>query len=215
MTHIYVLETSPKDTALSSELASLFVTGFQQLDKTASVTRRRLRETALTSLDEGDIAALRTQDGAMNAQQEAAIALSDELISELDKADMIVIAAPFHNFTMTALMRQWLDYVVRPGKSFGYSAEGPKGLLQDKPVVILSTRGGNYRSSEEDSLHPADFQTSYLRHIFGFMGLHSVSFIAANGMDMGPEVREAGLTEAQAEIDKVISALSHHLAPAA
>ena len=215
MTNIYVLETSPKDASLSAELAQTFIAAFQETDKSATVTTRRLRDTALLSLEEGDISALRTQDGATTAQQEQAIALSDELITELEAADMVVIAAPFHNFTMTALMRQWLDYVVRPGKSFGYSADGPKGLLQDKPVVILSTRGGNYRPSAQDSLHPADFQTGYLRHIFGFMGLRSLSFIAANGMDMGPEAREAGLTEAKAEIENVVAALSHHLAPAA
>ena len=142
MTNIYVLETSPKDASLSAELAQTFLSALQETDKSATVTTRRLRDTALLSLEEGDISALRTQDGATTAQQEQAIALSDELITELEAADMIVIAAPFHNFTMTALMRQWLDYVVRPGKSFGYSADGPQGLLQDKPVIILSTRGG-------------------------------------------------------------------------
>ena len=85
----------PKTRLLSAELAQTFLSALQETDKSATVTTRRLRDTALLSLEEGDISALRTQDGATTAQQEQAIALSDELITELEAADMIVIAAPF------------------------------------------------------------------------------------------------------------------------
>ena len=149
MTNIYVLETSPKDASLSAELAQTFLSALQETDKSATVTTRRLRDTALLSLEEGDISALRTQDGATTAQQEQAIALSDELITELEAADMIVIVAPFHNFTMTA-PAPMVGLCCASGKSFGYSADGPQGLLKDKPVIILSTRG-NYRPSAQDT----------------------------------------------------------------
>ena len=78
-------------------------------------------------------------------------------------------------------------------KPFDYNPEtGPKGLFDDKPVFVISSRGAEYGDVDPDYPIPVDFQTPYLRHIFGFMGLKDVRFIAANGMDMGPASRAGG-----------------------
>ena len=84
------------------------------------------------------------------------------------------------------------------------------GLLTDKPVYVISTRGGQYGDGNPDDPHPADFQTGYLRHILKFIGLSDVRIIAANGMDMGDEPKAKGLAEAQ---DKIDAAVSTYAAP--
>ena len=94
-------------------------------------------------------------------------------------------------------------------KSFGYGENGPQGLLSDKDVYVISTRGGQYGDGAADAPHPYDFQSGYLRHILGFIGLRSVQVIAANGMDMGDEARKKGLADARAKTDELIK---QHLA---
>jgi len=70
-------------------------------------------------------------------------------------------------------------------KFFDYHPEtGPKGLFDDKPLFVISSRGGEYGDGDPDYPIPVDFQTP-----FGFMGLKDVRFIAANDMDMGSESR--------------------------
>ena len=80
--------------------------------------------------------ALRAGKENLTGNEADAIAISDEMIAELDTADMILVAAPMHNFTISAQMRTWI-YVTCPGKTFGYSEAGPKGLLSDKPVYVF------------------------------------------------------------------------------
>lgn len=108
-----------------------------------------------------------------------------------------------HNFTITGSFRTWIDHVARPGKTFGYGANGPEGLLDDKPVYILSTRGGQYGDGDPETPHPVDFQSDYLRHIFAFIGIRSVNIIAANGMDMGDEPRAKGIKNAEDAIKAI------------
>ena len=209
MTNLLILETSAKDASLSALLAQEFADKVMHHDVIKTITRRNLATTPLNNLDEAATQALRAgADEPTHAQQEA-MTMSDTLIAELEEADMVVIAAPMHNFTISAQMRTWLDYVTRPGKSFGYGENGPQGLLSDKDVYVISTRGGQYGDGAADAPHPYDFQSGYLRHILGFIGLRSVQVIAANGMDMGDEARKKGLADARAKTDELIK---QHLA---
>ena len=50
-----------------------------------------------------------------------ALALSDALVDELAKADVVVIAAPMHNFGIPSALKAWIDHIVRPGRTFSYS----------------------------------------------------------------------------------------------
>lgn len=209
MPNLFILETSAKDNSLSALLAQEFADKMMQHGLATRITRRNLSTMPLANLDEATTQALRAGTDAPTTAQQEAMAKSDRLIDELAQADMIVIAAPMHNFTISAQMRTWLDYVTRPGKSFGYGENGPQGLLSDKEVYVVSTRGGQYGEGEATSPHPYDFQSGYLRHILGFIGLRSVHVIAANGMDMGDEARSQGLAEARTKTDALIQ---QHLA---
>ena len=138
------------------------------------------------------------------------------MIDEMRTADAIVIGAPMHNFTVSGALRTWIDHIARPGKTFGYDPEtGPMGLLDDKPVFVISSRGGEYGDGDPDDPNPADFQTPYLRHILGFMGLKDVRIIAAIGMDMRPESRAQGLDVAEAKIDASVAGLANQVRAAA
>ncbi|MWC27930.1 FMN-dependent NADH-azoreductase [Paenibacillus sp. MMS18-CY102] len=59
-------------------------------------------------------------------------------------ADKVAIAFPLWNFTAPAPLINYIGYIAQAGKTFKYTAEGPVGLLNNKPVVLLSARGGVY-----------------------------------------------------------------------
>jgi hypothetical protein len=79
------------------------------------------------------------------------------------------------------------DQVCRAGVSFRYTAEGPAGLLTGKRADIVITTGGAPPGS------PADFVSSYLRQVFGFIGIDEVEIIGADGMnqDAGQSIARA------------------------
>jgi FMN-dependent NADH-azoreductase len=64
------------------------------------------------------------------------------LIEELKAADVVVIGAPMYNFSIPSSLKAWIDQIVRIGKTFGYRPNGPQGLLGEKRVVVITSRGG-------------------------------------------------------------------------
>jgi len=124
----------------------------------------------------------------------AARRLSDELIAELRSADTIVIGAPMYNFSIPTGLRAWFDYVLRAGETFSYSEAGPKGLLSDKRVIVIESRGGLYSEGPAKAI---DFQEPYLRTLLGFIGLNDVTFIHAEQIGFGVDAREAALASAK------------------
>lgn len=70
-------------------------------------------------------------------------------------------------------------------------------MLNDKKVYVLTARGGVYQDT------PADTQTPFLKSIFGLMGMTNVTFVYAEGLNMGDEPKEKALTSARAHIDQL------------
>jgi len=118
------------------------------------------------------------------------------LLDEFFAADTIVIGAPMYNFTLPTQLKAWIDRIVVAGKTFQYGANGSEGLAKGKRVIIALARGGVY-----DAGSPAaslEHLESYLRGIFNFIGIEP-EFVAADGLNFGPEHREASLSAALGE----------------
>lgn len=127
--------------------------------------------------------------------------ISEALVSQLIEADIVVIGAPMYNFTIPAQLKSWLDRVAQAGRTFKYTESGSVGLLGDKTVILALSRGGIY------STNPGmEHQESYLKSIFGFMGVSDIRVVRAEGMNMGPEHRERGLAQAQEDIEALMAA---------
>ena len=130
------------------------------------------------------------------AGQRAAAALSDTLIAEWRAADRVVIGLPLYNLGVPSTFKAYIDHLARAGETFRYTAQGPVGLLRDRKVQVVATRGGIYRGT------PLDTQSDYVRHILGLMGIRDVEFIHVEGLNMGAEVADGALRSARATIQQ-------------
>lgn len=118
------------------------------------------------------------------------------VLDEFLAADTVVIGAPMYNFSLPTQLKAWIDRLMVAGRTFRYTAEGPEGLVKDKRVIIALARGGFY-----DAGSPAgalEHVETYLKGLFGFIGL-TPEFIVADGINIGPEQREAALNGALGE----------------
>lgn len=122
------------------------------------------------------------------------LALSDELVSELQNADTIVIGLPIYNFSVPAAFKAWIDLVARVGLTFAYSETGPKGLLEGKRAVLAIASGGTEVGSE------IDFATNYAKHVLGFIGIHDVDVIAADKMALDADATLANAQKAVTQL---------------
>src|SRR5271156_6755443 len=63
-----------------------------------SLVERALAARTMPHLDGETFAAMGTEAGQLSGRQKQVVALSDELIAELEVADTIVLAVPMYNF---------------------------------------------------------------------------------------------------------------------
>ena len=126
---------------------------------------------------------------------------SEQLIEELDAADILVISTPMHNFTVPAVLKAWIDQVGRFGRTFQSTPTGKVGLLRDRQVYIVIASGGFFTG--ETPTQP-DFLTPDLRAILATIGLKDIHFVTAEAMSLGPEALAAGETSACAQITTLL-----------
>lgn len=132
----------------------------------------------------------------------------EELITEFLAADLYLLSVPMWNFSIPYPLKHYIDAIVQPRYLFTYDAAGiPVPLVHGKRMVCLTSRGGDY--SPAGPMHAYDAQESYLRQIFGFVGITDIGFVHAQPMDLGPEVRarsiEAATAEACAVVDRMLA----------
>jgi len=130
------------------------------------------------------------------AKADAAAADVDErVLQQFLDADVIVVGAPMYNFGIPSTLKAWIDRIAIRGRTFQYSENGPQGLAGGKRVIIASGRGGAYGDAS-----PADFQETYLRQVFGFLGVTDIQMVRAEGVGMSPQHRAEALAAAHASI---------------
>lgn len=118
------------------------------------------------------------------------------VLEEFLAADTVVIGAPMYNFTLPTQLKAWIDRIVIAGTTFSYTETGPVGLAKGKRVIIALARGGFY--NEGSPAAALEYLESYLRGVFNFIGIEP-EFVAADGLSVSPEQREAALANALGE----------------
>jgi FMN-dependent NADH-azoreductase len=116
-------------------------------------------------------------------------------------ADVVVVGAPMYNFGVPSQLKAWIDRLAVAGKTFRYGARGPEGLCGGKQLIIASSRGGVFSAGTPTAAF--DFQETYLRALFGFLGITNVTFVRAEGVAMGPEARATAIESAKAEASRL------------
>jgi FMN-dependent NADH-azoreductase len=122
-------------------------------------------------------------------------------MSDFLAADVIVIGAPMYNFGIPSQLKAWIDRIVVKDKTFRYTSAGPDGLAKGKRVFVAVARGSIYEPGSS-----AEFAESYLKHVFGFIGITDITFVRAEGLGLSPEHRTKSLNTAVAAIRAPIAA---------
>lgn len=202
------VDSSARASSVTRKLTAEFVEAWRQNHPTGEVLQRDLSSTWLPVITD-DWSATQLESSKVSLAQRDYLSTSDELISELQSADTVVIGAPMYNFAISSLLKAWIDQIVRVGKTVAYSPNGPQGLLQNKKVFVITARGGAYeKGTPREKL---DFQEPYLRHILSFIGLVDVSFIHADNQLR----QDAGLSLAAAveQIQRQVAEQHHQSTP--
>jgi FMN-dependent NADH-azoreductase len=189
--------------SISRRVSSAIVDRLRQTTPNLDIIYRDLTATPLSHLSGSHLAAAQgaaPTDPAVQQELSASQAVLDEFL----RADIVVLGAPMYNFTIPSQLKAWIDRIVVAGKTFKYGAHGPEGLAGDKRVIVAISRGGFYDPSTPAAA--LEHLESYLRGVFGFIGVTRLEFIPADGVRAGPEHREKALASALQAVTKLQAA---------
>ncbi len=191
MPQLLAIESSPRgDYSISRKLTATFIADWKAQHPGGTVVLRDLMKTTLPFVDLPWILGAYTPAEQHSPEMKQALEISNELIAELMAADAIVLGTSMYNFSIPAVLKAYIDHIVRVGVTFTPSYEG---LVKGKKATIILASGGLYTPGA-----PAEgynVAISYLKQVLGFIGITDVNVVLAGGtaaIDMGkatlPEV---------------------------
>jgi FMN-dependent NADH-azoreductase len=178
--------------SVSRQVSAAIVGRLRQATPGLEVVYRDLASTPLSHLSGAHLAA--AQGAAPEAALQQDLAAGRAVMDEFLAADIVVLGAPMYNFTIPSQLKAWIDRIVVAGKTFKYGAQGAEGLAGNKRVIIAVSRGGFYGAGSPAAA--GEYVESYLRWVFGFIGVKNPKFISADGVQVGPEHREKAVAGA-------------------
>jgi FMN-dependent NADH-azoreductase len=186
---LLAITVSPRfEYSVSRKLTDKFIEDWKAAHPDGKVIVRDLMKTELPWVDLPWIGGSFTPAEQHSEEMKKAIRVSDDLIAELKAADDIVIGTPMYNFLIPAILKAYIDHVVRVGITFTMNYEG---LLTGKKATVIIASGSDFGPGTK--YESANVASSYMRQILGFIGITDVNVVLAGGtlaIDMGQKTFE-------------------------
>src|SRR5258708_1691285 len=136
MKQILVVQSSPRGAeSASRQLTRKLTEGLRALYPEARLVERDLAKDPLPHLDHRTVKAIFTRDQKEADSLQEELRLSDQVTEEVLSSDLLVIASPMWNFGLPSSLKAWVDHIVRPGKTFRYTADGAEGLARETKAI--------------------------------------------------------------------------------
>lgn len=181
--------------SVSRQLTADVVQQLRAADPSAQVSYRDLAADPVPVSDGALMRARATPAPERSAEQAALVSRADAVMAELLVTDVLVIGAPMYNFSIPSQLKAWIDLVSVAGVTFRYGPNGAEGMLENKRAIIVATAGGRHAGQPSGRAH-----ADYLRLLLAFLGVGDVRVIAAEGLAMGPAVRDPALAAARGQV---------------
>ena len=206
MSKLLYIQVSPRGKeSFSNQVADAFVDSYKKKNPDDEIEVINIFEESLPAFDgftiDAKYAIMRGKEHSQEQLQ--AWKKVEQIIEQFKSADKYILAVPMWNFSIPYRLKQYIDIIVQPGYTFGYSEEkGYEGLAGPKPLVVVYARGGKYDA--DSGAQAFDLQSKYIDLIFGFMGFNNIkSIIVEPTLQGGPEMAEKLLKQAIEKAEKI------------
>lgn len=208
MKNVLVINSSARTVrSQSRKLTEVFVARWKGVHTHPEITFRELGNTDVPHIDEHWINAAFKSEAYRSDEEIEALKMSDLYISELKKADIIVLGSPMYNWSIPSALKAYIDQVVRVNETWKRNPDDIQnpyiGLLQNKTVFLLLSRGAQGYEKGEYNEH-IDFQTDYLKRVFNVMGIRHIHVVTVNGESFDADKYKMSISAAHRKIVELI-----------
>lgn len=210
MTTILRIDASArKERSVTRRLADAFITSWRKRSPDTRVILRDVGSTPPPAVSEEWIAAAFAGED-RTREQRALLSLSDELIEEVENADLIVMSVPMYNYGMPAALKAWFDQVVRVDRTFSFDlSRGDQPLepiLNGKTLVVL-TSCGEFGFEAGGTNEHASHLLPHIRTCAKYLGAEVLEHVGVEYQEFGDARHEASRIAAYSEIPDLVSRL--------
>jgi FMN-dependent NADH-azoreductase len=175
MSTLLAVNASPRlDQSTSRKLVSQFTSAWVAAHPQGRVIDRDLTRTHLPFVDAHWIHGAYTPAEQHTPEAAAAIKVSNDLVAELKAADHLLIGTPMYNFSIPAILKAYIDHIVRVGITVG---PDNVGLLKGKKATVILASGGDF--SPGSPVERFNQASGYLRQVLAWIGISDVEMILA------------------------------------
>ncbi|MEH6344852.1 MAG: NAD(P)H-dependent oxidoreductase [Bermanella sp.] len=203
--------------SISKDLGALFMDKWMSRNHQDKVIYRDLGLNPPEFICQDWIAAVFTQEEKRSPVQEALLALSDTLISELEQADLIVITAPMYNYGMPACLKAWFDQVVRVDKTFSFDlgrGDFPLEPIMSGKTLILLTSSGEFGFASGGIREQMNHLGPHVKLLSKYLGVSDIHEVGVEYQEFSDHRHEQSIQDAQQGINELVKCLSDELAMA-
>ena len=205
---------NPGHDSISKKLARKFIS---QIKKETSIDEYIYRDIGANPprfINQDWIGAVFTPESKRSPAQQQILAQSDELIAEVEKADLIVISSPMYNYGMPAQLKAWFDQIIRINKTFDFDlARGDRPLeplLSGKKLVII-TSSGEFGFGKGGINETSSHLVPHLRTLSKYLGVADIYEIASEYQEFADHRHEQSLQMAESKANELASMLAEKL----
>jgi FMN-dependent NADH-azoreductase len=205
MKTILVLNTSPRtERSQSRRLTSVFLKKWQEHFPGDKIIFRELGTTDIPHISEKWIAAAFSAPDKHTPHIKEILSLSDKLVEEFLAADIYVVGVPMFNWSIPSGFKAYIDHIMRINRTWKFASGKPdgnyEGLVKGKKMYLISTRGDFGYQKGEHNNH-MNFQTPYIRTVFGIMGVTDITEIVLENEEYGGVTFQKSIEKTEAEIE--------------
>jgi FMN-dependent NADH-azoreductase len=187
-----------KERSYSRKLSHFFVENWRSKHPQDIFTYREVGTEIIPGIDECWIGSAFVKPLEKTEENQKVLKLSNTLIEELKENDIYVIATPMYNWSIPSGLKAYIDQIMRIDKTWRFRSGVPDGdyvgLLENKKLFILSSRGDTGYGEKEKNEH-MNFQTTYLKFIFGIIGVKDITVFSLDNEEFGGEIFDKSKTE--------------------
>jgi FMN-dependent NADH-azoreductase len=195
-----------KEKSYSRKLSELFIKNWKLKHHQDVFNYREIGTEIIPSIDEPWIASAFTRSSDKTDDNQKALKLSNILVKELKDNDIFVLATPMYNWSIPSGLKAYIDQIMRINETWKFKSGVPDGdyvgLLENKKMFILSSRGDTGYGENEKNEH-MNFQTTYLKFIFGIMGVKDITIFSLDNEEFGGEIFENSKKEIYNTINSI------------
>ncbi len=212
MTTILNLDASVrKERSLTKALSKEFVSQWREKFPEDKFIYRDIGLNPPAFISEDWIAAVSTPREERTDEQKLKVAPSDELISEVAKADILVVSTPMYNYGMPAPLKAWFDQVIRIDETFTFDLD--RGDFPLEPVysgktMVLLCSFGEFGFGENGIRATMNHLSPHIRTASRYLGVSDHHEINIEYQEFGGNTHERSIKDAYAVLPKIIEEIS-------